>query len=132
MRRIVASKFGKRQPESGWVRLALPPARRTASGRGQNVGRSPRLRYRAGFRPADRPAQSAHRVLGKTPKQREPAWEIIDDFPADIAVLPGELKVIETYFTALLDESFEQMRLETDKAASQTAKCDVNSNDIAK
>jgi hypothetical protein len=40
-------------------------------------------------------------------------------------VLPGELRVIETYLAALLDESFEQMELETDKAASETAKCDV-------
>jgi hypothetical protein len=31
-------------------------------------------------------------------------------------VLRGELKVIETYLAALLDESFEQMGLETDKA----------------
>jgi hypothetical protein len=36
-------------------------------------------------------------------------------------VLPGELKVIETYLAAILDESFEQMGLQTDKAA----KCDV-------
>ena len=53
------------------------------------------------------------------------AWEVVDDFPADIAVLPQELRVIETYLAALLDESFEQMGLGTDKAASETAKCDV-------
>jgi hypothetical protein len=40
-------------------------------------------------------------------------------------VLPEELRVIETYLAALLDKSFEQMGLETDKATSQTAKCDV-------
>jgi len=120
-RRIAASKFGKRQPESDWARPSLPPARRTASRRGQKVGRSPGLRYRAGFRPP----QSARRVLGRAAKQREPAWEVVDDFPEDIAVLSGELKVIETYLAALLDESFEQMGLETHKAASDTAKCDV-------
>jgi hypothetical protein len=40
-------------------------------------------------------------------------------------VLSGELKVIETYLAAFLDESFEQMGLETDTAASDTAKCDM-------
>ena len=124
MRRIAASKLGKRQPELDWARPSLPPARRTASRRGQKVDRSPALRYRAGFRPSDRPAQSARRVLAR-PKQREPAWEIVDDFPEDIAVLHGELQVIETYLAALLDESFDQMRLETDKAKSETAKCDM-------
>jgi hypothetical protein len=113
MRRIAASKFVRRQPESDRARPSLPPARRTASRRG---GRSPALRYRGGFRPSDRPPQSARRVLGRTAKQREPAWEVVDDFPVDIAVLRGELKVIETYLAALLDESFEQMGLETDKA----------------
>ena len=71
------------------------------------------------------PAQSARRVLADAVKQREPAWEVVDGFPEDIAVLPDELRVIETYLAALLDESFEQMELETDKAASETAKCDV-------
>jgi hypothetical protein len=40
-------------------------------------------------------------------------------------VLPGELRVIETYLAALLDESFEEVGLETDKATSETANCDV-------
>ena len=121
MRRIAASKFGRRQPDSHWAGPSLPPVRRTASRRGQKIGRSPRLRYRAGFRPP----QSARRILGRAAKQRRPAWEVVDDFPEDIAVLPGELKVIETYLAALLDESFEQMGLETDKVTSETAKCDV-------
>jgi hypothetical protein len=125
MRRIAASKFGRRQPESDRARPSLPPARRTASRRGQKVGRSPALRYRGGFRPSG-PPQFARRVLGRAAKQREPAWEVVDDFPEDIAVLRGELKVIETYLAALLDESFEQMGLETDKAASETTKCDVD------
>src|ERR1700745_1397021 len=104
MRRIAASKFGKSQPESDRARPSLPPARRTASRRGQKVGRSPALRYRGGFRPSG-PPQFARRVLGRAAKQREPAWEVVDDFPEDIAVLRGELKVIETYLAALLDES---------------------------
>jgi hypothetical protein len=54
-------------------------------------------------------------------KQRERVWEVVGDFPEEIPVLPGELKVIETYLAAILDESFEQMGLQTDKAA----KCDV-------
>ena len=119
MRRIAASKFGRRQPDSHWAGPSLPTARRTASRRGQRIGRSPGLRYRAGIRPSDRPPQSARRVLGRTAKQREPAWEVVDDFPEDIAVLSGELKVIEMYLAALLDESFEQMGLR------QTAKCHV-------
>jgi hypothetical protein len=123
--RIAASKIGKCQPDSDWARPSLPPARRTASGRGQKVGRSPGPRYRAGFRPLDGPPQSVRRVVGRTAKQREPAWEVADDFPEEIAVLPGELKVIETYLAALLDESFEQMGLERDKAAGETAKCNV-------
>jgi hypothetical protein len=131
MRRIAASKLGKRQPESDWARPSLPPARRTASRRGQKVDRSPGLRYRAGFRSSDRPAQSERRVLARR-KQRKPPWEVVDDFPEDIAVLPGELRVIETYLAALLDESFEQMELETDKATSQTDKSIWNSNDIDK
>ena len=122
MRRRTASKVSKGQPEPDWARPSLPPARRTASRRGQKVDRSPGLRYRAGFRPSDRPAQSAPRVLAR-PKQREPVWRVVDDFPEDIPVLPGELKVIETYLAAILDESFEQM--ETEKAASETAKCDL-------
>jgi hypothetical protein len=126
IRRIAASKVGKCQPESDWARPSLPPARRTKSRRGQKVGRSPGLRYRAGFRPLDRPPQSARRVLGRAAKQREPACEVVDDFPEDIAVLPGELTVIETYLAAFLDESFEQMGLETDKTESETAKCDVD------
>jgi hypothetical protein len=125
MRRIAASTVGKRQPESGWARPSLPPARRTASRRGQKGDRSPSLRYRAGLRSSDRPAQSARRVLADAVKQREPAWEVVDGFPEDIAVLPDELRVIETYLAALLDESFEQMGLETDKAAREAAKFDV-------
>jgi hypothetical protein len=128
MRRIAARKLGKRQPELDRARPSLPPARRTASRRGQKVGRSPGLRYRAGFRPSDRPAQSARRAR---PKQWKPAWEVVDDFPEDIAVLPGELRVIETYLAALLDESF-QTGLEADKAASQTAKSMWSSDDIDK
>jgi hypothetical protein len=126
MRRIAASKVGRRQPESNRARPPLPLARRAASRRGQKVGRSPGLRYRAGFRPSDRPAQSARRVLARAAKQREPAWEVIDDFPEDIAVLPEELTVIETYLAALLDASFEQIGLEADKTTSETAKCDVD------
>ena len=125
MRRIAASKLGKRQPDSHWARPSLPPARRTASRRGQKVGGTAGLRYRAGFRPSDRPPQSARWGPGRAAKQREPAWEVVDDFPEDIAVLPEELRVIETYLAALLDESFEQMGLETVKAASETAKYNV-------
>ena len=61
----------------------------------------------------DRPPQSARRVLGRAAKQREPAWEVVDDFPEDIAVLPREVRVIETYLARLLDESLEAATLGT-------------------
>ena len=125
IRRITASKLDKRQPGSDWARPSLPPARRTTSRRGQKVGGTAGLRYRAGFRPSDHPAQSARRVLDRATKHQEPDWEVVDDFHADIAVLPAELRVIETYLAALLDESFEQMGLGTDKVATETGNCDV-------
>jgi hypothetical protein len=39
--------------------------------------------------------------------------------------MPRELKVIETYLTAVLDESLEPMSLEAEKAAIETVKPDV-------
>jgi hypothetical protein len=76
-----------------------------------------------------RPPQSARRVaVARAAEQREPAWaieEVVDNFPEVIAVLPGELKVIETYLATVLDETFEQLRSQTDGAAGDTAKCDV-------
>jgi hypothetical protein len=126
IRRIAASKVGKCQPESDWARPSLPPARRTKSRRGQKVGRSPGLRYRAGFRPLDRPPQSARRVLGRAAKQREPAWEVVDDFPEDIPVLPGELRVMETYWARLLDESLEPRAWKADGSATKASKRDVD------
>ena len=121
MRRIASSKISKGQPETDWAQPSLPPARRTGSRR----GRAPGLRYRAGLRPP----QSARRVaVARAAEQREPAWaieEVVDNFPEEIVVLPGELKVIETYLAMVLDEIFEQLRSQTDGAASDTAKCDV-------
>jgi hypothetical protein len=106
-------------------RGSTAPARRKAYRRGQRGGRSPALRNRTGFRPSNHPPQSALR-LGRSAKQWQPAWEVGDDFPEDIAVLPGELRVIEAYLAALLDECFEQVGSEADKTASETAKCDVD------
>jgi hypothetical protein len=120
MRRIAASKFGKSQPESDRASPSLPPARRSLR-RGQKIGRPTPLRYRAGFGPPPRPRQSRPLIQGRPAKQVERAWEVIDDFPEDIPVLRGELKVIETYLAAVLDYSLEPMGLETEKAASETA-----------
>jgi hypothetical protein len=106
-------------------RSSTAPAGRTAYRRGQRVGHSPGRRYRTGSRPWDSPPQSALRVLGSAAKQWEPAWEVVDDFPEDIAVLPRELRVIETYLAQLLDESLEPRTLETVSSASITAKRDV-------
>ena len=58
-------------------------------------------------------------------KQVERAWEVVDDFPGEITVLPRELRVIETYLAGVLDEFLEPRRLETGKFASETAKRDV-------
>ena len=76
-----------------------------------------------------RPLQSERPVaFARAAEQREPAWEIeqvVDNFPEEIAVLPAELKVIETYLAMTLDGTFEQLRSQTDRAASDTATCDV-------
>jgi len=61
-------------------------------------------------------------------EQWQPPWkieEVVDDFPEEIAVLPGELTVIETYLAMALDEAFEQSGSQTDRAGSDTVKCDV-------
>ena len=121
-KRTAASKSGKCQPESGRARPSLSPARRTASRRGQKVGSSPALRYRAPFRPSDRPPQSASRVLGRAAKQWEPAWGVVDDLPEDIPVLPRELKVIEMFLAAILDESLRARRVGDGDPASEIAK----------
>lgn len=114
VRRIASSKIGKGQPETDWARPSLPPARRTGSRR----GRAPGLRYRAGLRQP----QSARRVaLARAAEQRRPAWEIdevVDNFPEEIAVLPVELKVIETYLAMVLDETFERWGSQKDRAAT--------------
>ena len=48
-------------------------------------------------------------------------------------MLPGELKVIEMYLAALLDQSFERMGLlKADKTASETVKSEMDCNDIDK
>ena len=111
MRRVAAAKFGKRQPESNWASPSVPPGRR-------------RL-HRAGFRPPPRAPQSRLRIPGGAANQVQPAWDVVDDFPEDIPVMPRELKVIETYLAALLHESLEPTSLEADKAAIESVKPDV-------
>ena len=49
---------------------------------------------------------------------------MVDDFPEDIAVLPREVRVIETYLARLLDESLEAATLGTDTPATEAAKED--------
>jgi hypothetical protein len=78
--------------------------------------------YRPELRAWARPPQSAHRVLDSAAKQWEPAWEVVDDFPEDIAVLPREVRVIETYLARLLDESLGAATLGTDIPATEAAK----------
>jgi hypothetical protein len=47
---------------------------------------------------------------------------VVDDFPEDIAVLPREVRVIETYLARLLDESLGAATLGTDIPATEAAK----------
>jgi hypothetical protein len=123
-RRTVASNFTKQRPTSDKGPPSPPPARRTASRRGHRVAgsRSPSLGDRRELRAWARPPQSAHRVLDSASKQWELAWEVVDDFPEDIAVLPREVRVIETYLARLLDESLGAATLGTDIPATEAAK----------
>ena len=73
---------------------------------------------------ASRPAIQASDPR-RAANQVQPAWDVIDDFPEDIPVMPGELKVIETHLAAVLDGSLEPMSLEAEKAAIETVKPDV-------
>jgi len=125
MRRMAASKFGKSQPESDRSAQSLAPARRRGSHRSQRIGRPPRRRYRFGLRPLPLLPQSRVLTQGRAAKQVERVWEVVDDFPGEITVLPRELRVIETYLAGVVDEFLEPRRLETGKSVSETAKRDV-------
>jgi hypothetical protein len=50
---------------------------------------------------------------------------VVDDFPEDLSVSPGELRVIETYLAQLLDDSFKPTTLDMVSSASEIAKRDV-------
>ena len=120
MRRIAAAKFGKRQPESDRAGPSLPPGRRSLHG--QKSGRAAPPRYRAGFGPHPRQWRARPLIQGRPAKQLERAWEVVDDLPEGIPVFPGELKVIETYLAAVVDDSLEPMGLGTEKPGSEPAK----------
>jgi|SRR5580700_2865888 hypothetical protein len=120
MRRIAAAKFGKRQPGSDRAGPSLPPGRRSLYG--QKSGRAAPPRYRAGFGPPPRPRQPRALIRGGPAKQLERALEVVDDLPEHIPVLPGELKVIETYLAVVVDDSWESMGLDTEKPGSEPAK----------
>jgi hypothetical protein len=93
--------------------------------RGRKPGRLRHPPYRADFRPPPRAPQSRLRIPGGAANQVQPAWDVVDDFPEDIPVMPRELKVIETYLAAVLDESLEPMSLEAEKAEIESVKPDV-------
>ena len=116
-----------KQVKRAWevVRPSLLPARRAALHPSRKAGRLRRLPYRAGFRPPPRAPQSRLRIPGGAENQVQPAWDVVDDFPEDIPVMPRELKVIETYLAALLHESLEPTSLEAKKAAIESVKPDV-------
>ena len=117
MRRVAAAKFGERQPESDRAGPSLPPGRRPLHGR--KIGRAT---HRAGFRPPPRLRQAKAPIRGGPAKQVKRAWEVVDDLPEHIPVLPGELKVIETYLAAVVDDSLEPMGLDTEKPGREPAK----------
>ena len=117
-----------KQVKQAWevVRPSLPPARRAALRPSRKAGRLRHPTYRAGFRPQPRAPQSRLRIPGGAENQVQPAWDVVDDSPEDIPVMPRELKVIETYLAAVLDESLEPLSLEAEKAAIATVKPDVD------
>jgi hypothetical protein len=123
MKRIAASNFSKCQSESEQAGQTLPPQRRAAPRAGRKVRHHSRASYRARFRSAPLRLISISRPP-RRPKL-EPAREVVDDFPVDIPVLPGELQVIETYLGAVTDESLERMGSDTDQAACEIVKRNV-------
>src|SRR5690349_1559433 len=127
MRRVAAAKFGKHQPESNRAGPSLPPGRRSLHG--QKIGRATPPRYRAGFGPPPRPRQARALIRGGPAKQVKRAWEVVDDLPVHIPVLPGELKAIETFLAAVVDASLEPIGLYTEKPGSEPAK-DTAERDI--
>jgi hypothetical protein len=120
MRRVAAAKFGKRQPESNRTGPPVPAGRRSLHG--QKIGRATPPRYRAGFGPPPRPRQARALIRGGPAKQVKRAWEVVDDLPEHIPVLPGELKVIETFLAAVVDAALEPIGLYTEKPGSESAK----------
>jgi hypothetical protein len=127
MRRVAAAKYGKHQPESNRAGPSLPPGRRSLHG--QKIGRATPPRYRAGFGPPPRPQQARALIRGGPAKQVKRAWEVVDDLPEHIPVLPGELKAIETFLAAVVDASLEPIGLYTEKPGSEPAK-DTAERDI--
>jgi hypothetical protein len=122
MRRIAASKYSKSQPESGRGLPSLPPGRRAKSDPSQRIRRPSRQSYRLTFGPLLRPGRPRPLIGGRAAKQVERAFEVVDDFPEEIPVLPGELGVIETYLAGLLDESLELIGLAPDDLTSKKRK----------
>jgi hypothetical protein len=117
MRRVAAAKFGKRQPQSNQASPSVPPGRCPLHG--QKIGPAT---HRAGFGPPPRPRQARALIRGGPAKQAKRALEVVDDLPEHIPVLPGELKVIETYLAAVVDDSGDPMGLDTEKPGSEPAK----------
>jgi hypothetical protein len=122
-RRIAAA--GQSRPESGLGAASLPRARRAASRARQRNGRPPRHASRPGFSPPLRLARPQPRNWARANKEIDLGWEVVDDFPDHLPVLPGELKVIETYLAQLLDETLKPGALETSSSAGDTVERDV-------
>ncbi len=120
MRRIAGSNFGRCEPPSDGREDACRRRGGAAMSPEPKVGRSP-LRYRAGFRPPVRAAQSTSWML-RRPAKYEPAWQVVDDLPEMVPVMQREIEVIETYLAALLDESSEPIETETKSRQMNTGK----------
>jgi hypothetical protein len=122
MRRIAASKYSKSQAESDRGLPSLSPGRRGRSRPSQRIGRPPHQSHRPTFGPLPRPARSRPLIGGRGAKQIERALEVVDDFPEEIPIPPGELGVIETYLAGRLNEALELIGLAPDDPTSKKSK----------
>jgi hypothetical protein len=102
MKRTAALRFGScHKPRSDEVGGSLPPA--TGQNAAPKANRPP-VRHRSDLCPPERPARSRRRIARQIAKLVEPAWEVLDDLPEVVPVTKTEIRVIETYLAALLNE----------------------------
>jgi hypothetical protein len=123
MKRTAASKLGK-SPQLDRGGASLPRPRRAESRPDQTLGRPPRRHHRTRLSPAPRGVHSRPGIWARATKRVSPGFEVADDFAEALPVLPGELRVIETYLARLLDDSLEAATMGTDTPATEAPKED--------